>query len=48
MGAQPTPVFRLGKLIRIPTPLLELVGLSRTPPPQAAPQSLLAASDRMP
>lgn len=29
-GSWPTPVLRLGKLIRIPTaPLLELVGVSR-------------------
>lgn len=29
-GQWPTPVLRLGKLIRVPTaPLLELVGLSR-------------------
>lgn len=30
VGAWPTPVLRLGKLIRVPTaPLLELVGVSR-------------------
>jgi excisionase family DNA binding protein len=30
MGKWPTPVLRLGKLIRIPTrPLLELVGVKR-------------------
>lgn len=29
-GAWPTPVLRLGKLIRVPTaPLLELVGVTR-------------------
>ena len=32
-GEWPTPVFRLGKLIRIPTaPLLELLGLPAGPP----------------
>ena len=45
-GEWPTPVFRLGKLIRIPTaPLLKLLGLERPPLPQPAPQSLMAASD---
>ena len=30
VGAWPTPVLRLGKLLRVPTaPLLELVGVSR-------------------
>jgi predicted DNA-binding transcriptional regulator AlpA len=31
-GTWPTPVLRIGRLIRIPTaPLLELVGLERVP-----------------
>ena len=37
-GDWPTPVFRLGKLIRIPTaPLLELLGIETTGVDSAAP-----------
>ena len=37
-GEWPTPVFRLGRLIRIPTaPILDLLGIhaDRTPPPRS-------------
>jgi excisionase family DNA binding protein len=48
-GEWPTPVFRLGKLIRIPTaPLLELLGITRTLLPKAQPQPLMSASTGTP
>jgi predicted DNA-binding transcriptional regulator AlpA len=38
MGQWPTPVFRLGKLIRIPTaPMLSLLGLEAAPTAPPAP-----------
>ena len=34
LGTWPTPVLRLGRLIKVPSaPLVELVGLSSTPAP---------------
>ena len=39
-GEWPTPVFRLGKLIRIPTaPLLELLGITEQPGSSVAQQA---------
>jgi predicted DNA-binding transcriptional regulator AlpA len=37
VGGWPTPVFRLGKLIRIPTaPMLDLLGVTEAATPMAA------------
>ncbi|WP_088319451.1 DNA-binding protein [Kineosporia sp. R_H_3] len=45
LGEWPTPVFRLGKLIRIPTaPMLSLLGLDTSPPTPAVPAARPLAS----
>lgn len=44
LGEWPTPVFRLGKLIRIPTaPMLELLGLSSQAPAPVGPAPRIAS-----